>query len=136
MRAMVVILALGLLGAAPPPDPAVLRAMLPGDIAWQGDGTDGPQVHVLWGDPAKPGPYALLARWLPHRMSRPHTHPHDRIVTVISGTWWLGTGQVFDPAATTPVPAGTVVTHFAGQWHYDGARDAPVVLEIVGEGPQ
>jgi hypothetical protein len=29
-----------------------------------------------------------------------------------------------------------VVTHFARQFHYDGAKDEPVVLEIVGEGPQ
>jgi hypothetical protein len=29
-----------------------------------------------------------------------------------------------------------VVTHFARQFHYDGAKDEPVILEIVGEGPQ
>ena len=78
----------------------------------------------------------LLARWLPHHMSRPHTHPHDRHIVVLSGTWWVGTGKDFSPDTTTPLPAGTVVTHIAKQVHYDGANDEPVTLEIVGEGPQ
>ena len=69
-------------------------------------------------------------------MSRPHTHPNDRYVYVINGTWWVGTGQTFSPETTTPIPAGSVVAHFAHQWHYDGAKDEAAVLEITGEGPQ
>jgi hypothetical protein len=126
-----------LVGTAPPaPDPSVLTYVLRGKIEWHGGENGGPQYHILSGDPSKPGPYALLARWLPNRMSRPHTHPHDRIITVISGTWWLGSGKTYAPETTTPVPAGTVVTHFAGRYHYDGAKDEPTVIEIVGEGPQ
>jgi hypothetical protein len=34
-----------------------------------------------------------------------------------------------------PLPAGSFVTHFAKQVHYDGAKDEETVLEIVGEGP-
>jgi hypothetical protein len=33
------------------------------------------------------------------------------------------------------VPAGTFVTHFAKQIHYDGAKDEEVVIQIVGMGP-
>jgi hypothetical protein len=33
------------------------------------------------------------------------------------------------------MPAGTFVTHFGKQVHYDGAKDEEVVLIIVGEGP-
>jgi hypothetical protein len=68
-------------------------------------------------------------------MSHPHYHPNDRLVTVISGTWWVGTGSKYDPASTKPVPAGSFVRHFAKQIHYDGAKDEEVMLEIVGEGP-
>jgi hypothetical protein len=118
------------------PDPAVLAYKLPDQIPWQGDPKTGPLSYVLWGDPTKPGPYAILVKWPPHQMSRPHTHPYDRRVTVISGTWWVGTGQTFAPQSTTPIPAGSVVTHFAKQFHYDGAKDEPAILEIVGEGPQ
>jgi quercetin dioxygenase-like cupin family protein len=123
-------------GAQAAPDPAVLSYTLPDHIAWKQDKPDGPQTFVLWGDPDKPGPYALLVRWPPHHMSRPHFHPHDRHIVVLSGTWWVGTGKTYDPDSTTPMPAGAVVTHFANQFHYDGAKDEAAVLEIVGEGPQ
>jgi hypothetical protein len=77
----------------------------------------------------------MLVKWLPHNMSRPHWHPHDRFITVISGTWWVGTGDKFDPENTVPMKAGSFVTHFGKQIHYDGAKDEEVVLEIVGMGP-
>ncbi len=140
-RPVLLLAALSVAGSAqaqaPPLDPAALVYTPPDQIKWIGapDGR-GPLVHVLWGDPTRPGPYALLAKWPPHQMSRPHTHPHDRHITVISGTWWVGTGKTYAPDTTAPVPAGTVVTHFANQFHYDGAKDEPVILEIVGEGPQ
>jgi hypothetical protein len=117
------------------PDPAVLAYTLPDKLDWQGDPKFGPQTVKLWGDPDKPGPYAVLIKWPPHTMSRPHTHPFDRHVTVISGTWWVGTGKTYDPASTTPMPAGTVVVHYANQPHYDGSKDEPCIIEITGEGP-
>ena len=33
------------------------------------------------------------------------------------------------------MPAGSYVTHFAKQVHYDGAKDEDTVLEMVGQGP-
>jgi hypothetical protein len=136
MAAVAAALLLPAAAQAAPPDPAVLAYTLPDQIPWKGDPKAGPLSYALWGDPAKPGPYAILAKWPAHQMSRPHTHPHDRHVTVLRGTWWVGTGQTYAPETTTPLPAGTVVTHFAGQFHYDGAKDEDVILEITGEGPQ
>ena len=34
------------------------------------------------------------------------------------------------------IPAGSFVTHYAKEVHYDGAKDADVALEIVGMGPE
>lgn len=76
-----------------------------------------------------------MVRWLPGNMSRPHSHPNDRFITVLSGTWWMGSGVEFSPATTTPVSAGTFVMHTGRQVHYDGAKDEPTVLLIVSEGP-
>jgi hypothetical protein len=33
------------------------------------------------------------------------------------------------------VPAGAFITQFGKQVHFDGTKDDPVMLEIVGEGP-
>ncbi|MBV1798466.1 cupin domain-containing protein [Siccirubricoccus sp. G192] len=96
---------------------------------------NGNQQAVLLGDPSKPGPYIVMVRWLPGHMSRPHSHPNDRFIQVLSGTWWMGSGPRFDPENTVPVPAGTFVTHFGRQVHYDGAKAEPTTLLIMGEGP-
>jgi quercetin dioxygenase-like cupin family protein len=122
--------------AAKPADlnPAAVAYQLPDQIKWTGNpGTA--QTAILLGDPTKPGLYIELVKWFPHNMSHPHFHPNDRYITVLSGTWWVGTGTKFDPDATVPMPAGSYVIDFAKQVHYDGAKDVPAVLEIVGEGP-
>lgn len=115
-------------------NPAALVYKLPSQIRWTEDPI-GAKTAVLAGDPSKPGLYVMLVKWTPHHMSHPHWHPNDRFITVLSGTWWVGTGTKFDPEATVPMPAGTFVKHFAKQVHYDGAKDEEAVLEIVGEGP-
>jgi quercetin dioxygenase-like cupin family protein len=117
-------------------NPAAVAFTLPDKIEWKTNPTNpGVRTAVMAGDPTKPGLYAVLTKWLPGNMSRPHFHPNDRFITVLSGTWWVGTGETYDPNSTVPMPAGTFVTHFGKQVHYDGAKDGETVLLIVGEGP-
>ena len=115
-------------------NPAAIAYVLPDKIEWK-QTSPGSRQAILAGDPSKPGLYVMMVNWLPGNMSRPHFHPNDRFITVLKGTWWMGTGNTFDPASTVPVPAGTFVTHFGKQVHYDGAKDEEVVLIITGEGP-
>jgi hypothetical protein len=117
-------------------DKAAINIVLPDQIPWkERPFMAGIREAVLAGDPTKPGIYVVLVKWLPHNMSRPHFHPNDRFIKVLSGTWWVGTGDKFEPENTVPLPAGSFVTHYAKQVHYDGAKDEETVLEIVGEGP-
>src|SRR6185312_11100708 len=92
-------------------NPSALAYTLPKDIPWVDQG-NGSVRAVLAGNPDKSGMYVLLYRWKAHNMSRPHFHPNDRFITVISGTWWVGTGSKYDPDGMKPVPAGSFVTHF------------------------
>src|SRR5215469_17986319 len=124
--------------ASPKPtdlNPAALKLQLPDQIHWEDDMARGESTALLAGDPSKPGIYVQLVKWHAHHMSHPHYHPNDRFITVISGTWWVGTGPKFDPDNTTPVRPGSFVTHYGKQIHWDGAKDEDTVLEIVGEGP-
>lgn len=116
-------------------NPAAVAFTLPDKIDWKTGSNPGVQTAVMAGDPTKPGLYAVLTKWLSGNMSRPHWHPNDRFITVLSGTWWVGTGEKYDPDSTVPMPAGTFVTHFGKQVHYDGAKQGEAVLLIVGEGP-
>jgi hypothetical protein len=114
-------------------DPKAIAIQLPAEIKWvKGAGSES---ATLVGDPSKPGLYVVLQKWLPHNNSRPHFHPNDRYITVLSGTWWVNTGPKYDPDGMKPVPAGSFVTHFAKEVHYDGAKDVECILEIVGMGP-
>jgi quercetin dioxygenase-like cupin family protein len=108
---------------------------VPADIKWVRNAAGTNESAVLFGDPAKPGPYVARIKWLPGNMSRPHFHPHDRFFVVISGTWWMGTGEEFDPAKAVPVPAGSYVVHYAGKVHYDGAKDEETIIQVWGKGP-
>jgi quercetin dioxygenase-like cupin family protein len=115
-------------------DPKAINIQLPKDIKWVAT-AGGSEQAVLVGDPSKPGLYVVLTKWLPHKNSRPHSHPNDRFITVLKGTWWVNTGSNYDPDGMKPVPTGSFVTHYGGQVHYDGARDEECVLQIVGMGP-
>ena len=92
------------------------------------------QLNVF-GDPAKPGLYAIRRRFKPGEMSRPHYHDKDRLVTVIKGTWYTGEGDTFDANKTTAIKAGGLMFHPAGFHHFDGARTEEVVVQIIGMGP-
>jgi len=107
----------------------------PSEIKWVKNAAGTNEQAVLFGDPSKPGPYVVRIRWFPGNMSRPHSHPNDRFFVVISGTWWMGTGEKFDPDSTVPAPAGSYVIHYGGKVHYDGAKDEETVIQVWGMGP-
>jgi len=107
----------------------------PSDIKWVRNAAGTNEQAVLFGDPSKPGPYVARIKWLPGNMSRPHFHRNDRFFVVISGTWWMGTGEKFDPESTVPAPAGSYVIHYAGKVHYDGAKTEETIIQLWGMGP-
>jgi len=116
-------------------DRAAVDWKTPADIKWVRNAAGTNEQAVLFGDPSKPGPYVARIRWLPGNMSRPHFHPNDRFFVVISGTWWMGTGETFDPENMVPVPAGSYVIHYGGTVHYDGAKTEETVIQVWGIGP-
>jgi hypothetical protein len=117
-------------------NPAAVTYNLPHQIQWSALNPAGVQAATLVGDPSKEGLYVQLVKWTAGNYFSPsHFHPHDRFITVLKGTWWVGTGTKFDPYATVPMPPGTFVTHYGQEVHFDGARDEDAILLIVGEGP-
>jgi len=117
-------------------NPAALIYKLPDQIPWGPVDPRGAQSAVVVGDPNKQGFYMVYNKWTKgNHFSRPHFHPNDRYIVVLQGTWWVGTGPDFDPANTVAMPAGSFVTHFGKEVHWDGAKDEDAVLLIMGEGP-
>jgi quercetin dioxygenase-like cupin family protein len=106
-----------------------------GEEDWKNPFGVGVQVAVLQGDPGKPGIYVLRIKWPPGIMSRPHKHPEDRHVVVLSGTWYTGTGEEFKPEKAIPMKAGGYMMHPAGAIHWDGTREEGAVIQVTGYGP-
>jgi hypothetical protein len=135
-RAIAVAATLGVASAAEL-NPAAVTYKLPEQIPWGPVNAAGAQQAVVLGDPTKPGFYMVYNKWTKgNHFNRPHFHPNDRYIVVLQGTWWVGSGLKFDPVnGTVPMPAGTFVTHYAKQVHWDGAKDEDTILLITGEGP-
>jgi quercetin dioxygenase-like cupin family protein len=134
---LVLIVAAGVtLAALPSVFAADFRILQPADVDYRPNPSgSGPDIAVIHGDPQKAEFYIIRARFKPGVMSQPHTHPTDRHVTVISGTWWAGTGSTFDAGKTTPLTAGSYMLHPANEPHFDGAKDVEAIVEIKGIGP-
>ncbi len=117
-------------------NPKAIAIKIPEDLKWRDPTGAAPTNQaILYGDPAKPGLYIVMNKFKPGAFSRPHFHPNDRFITVMKGTWYVGTGNKWDKDATVPVKAGGFVTHFGKEVHYDGAKDEEVIVLIVGDGP-
>src|SRR5438477_7782669 len=123
------LLLVGSRAAAPPGDAEFLR-ITPDEVHWADvPNGHGAQMATLLGDPNKPGLYVIRAKFPPHVMDRPHWHPNARYVTVLQGTWYAGTGNVFDVKHAVPMPPGSFMVHPARAPHWDGsATDETVIV--------
>jgi hypothetical protein len=108
---------------------------LPQDIVFKG-GNGPPETIVLYGDPAKPGLYVSRIRFSPGWKDMPHWHPDPaRTVVVLSGTFYFGSGEVWDESRMKAYPAGTFYSEPPKAPHFTWAKDGEVVIQLTGIGP-
>ncbi len=107
----------------------------PQDFDWKSRPGSASQTVALFGDPAKPGLYIQLLKRGPDDWSQPHSHQNERFITVIAGTFKIGTGDKFDKERTVSLGPGSVVRDIANQMHYDGTGPEGATIEIMGMGP-
>jgi quercetin dioxygenase-like cupin family protein len=89
---------------------------------------------VLYGDPSKEGLFALRLKLPKGYRLAPHTHPKPEIVTVISGTFRLGMGEIADRSKGQPLSAGSFFGFPPGMAHYAFADD-DTVIQLNSTGP-
>ncbi|MBK8755157.1 MAG: cupin domain-containing protein [Candidatus Competibacteraceae bacterium] len=65
----------------------------------------------------------------------PHTHPDERVTTVLSGTLFVGFGATFDETGMVSIPTGAVYVAPAQTPHYVWAKDGAVSYQEMGIGP-
>ena len=120
----------------PPAAPNAEIQIKPADIKW----VDGPptlppgaKVAVLSGDPSKAGLFVMRLKVPADYKIMPHTHPADEHVTVISGSFHVARGDVFDATKSKELPAGSYCRLPGGSNHFAHFKEETVVqLNSIG----
>jgi len=98
-------------------------------------GVNGIKTRILKGDPTKPGLYTIQLTIPANTRIQAHEHPDDRVATVISGTWFIGYGLVFDEKRLKALKIGSFYTEPPGLAHFAKTGKTAVVIQITGFGP-
>ena len=95
----------------------------------------GAQCATLEGDPSIANALFTIRSKLPDGyVFAPHTHPTDEHVTVLAGTFSMGTGDAFDMKAVHDMPAGSFAVMPAEMRHFAYTKDG-ATIQIHGMGP-
>ena len=96
-----------------------------------------PGVEGAWfiGGEDRAGLYVFRVKLAKGARIPPHTHPDERNTTVLSGTIYVGFGEVFDEAKAVAIPAGSMYVAPARTPHYVWARDGTAIYQETGIGP-
>lgn len=97
-------------------------------------GGRGVKAAVIAGDPEKPGPFVLRIKSPAGTKVPPHWHPGDEHLTIISGTFAIGMGDVYDAKALKPLPPGSYALLPRDMHHFAQSKTATVV-QVHGMGP-
>ncbi len=119
------------------PGQEVFKSVLSEDINWQPFAAFPPSVRlaVIVGQPSKAGPYTIRVR-VPHGIKlMPHRHPEDRVYTVISGIFYIGLGDQFNPEKLEAYPPGSVVVLPGNTSHFHWAKSSAYVTQVTAIGP-
>ena len=107
------------------------------DIEWKaGPGSlePGAEFAVLEGNPAEPGIFTMRIRMPDGYHIAPHWHPKPERVTVISGTFRLGAGEVMNVDDTTPLGPGSYTSLPPGMRHF-AVTQGETVIQLTSVGP-
>src|SRR5580698_6797232 len=113
------------------------RSVLPEDIDFEPFPSFPPSARlaVVAGDPTEPGLYTTRVKVPSGVKLMPHTHPEDRIYTVISGVFYIGLGKTFDASKLKAYPPGSVIVLPGNTPHFHWAKSGEYVTQITAYGP-
>ncbi|WP_206085697.1 cupin domain-containing protein [Massilia polaris] len=112
-------------------------AVLAENIEWQAFPAFPPEARlaVLVGDPGKAGAYVVRVKLPAGVKLMPHSHPEDRIYTVISGVFYIGLGTTFDPDKLQAYAPGSIIVLPANTPHFHWAKSGDYMTQVSGVGP-
>jgi uncharacterized RmlC-like cupin family protein len=119
------------------PGQDAFRSVLPEEIDWKPFAAFPPSVRlaVVVGEPASPGPYLIRVKVPSGVRLMPHSHPEDRLYTVISGVFYIGLGKRFDAEKLMAFPPGAVVVLPGNTPHFHWAKSGEYITQVTAMGP-
>jgi quercetin dioxygenase-like cupin family protein len=120
---------------AKPPLKPIARSLDQQEWTKSPDSTDTREGAALFGDRSKSELFGLLIKWPPNTTAKAHSHPEDRHVMVVSGTFYYGHGNKFDRSKLERLPTGTYFTEPSGDAHFGATTSEGAILYFVGIGP-
>jgi len=116
--------------------PEVGLTLTPEQMKWEPNPrVPGLEEARIIGSGKEPGPYLYRIKFPKGRVVQAHSHPDDRLYTVISGTWYIGWGTAYDESKLTALPPGSFYTEPAGVPHFVATPDGETVVQVTGSGP-
>ena len=92
-------------------------------------------IEKIVGDMDKPGqPFVIRIHHDAGYVVLPHTHPEDENITVLTGSWALGTGSRVNMAALEPMEQGALGFVPKKMAHFGYAK-VETMLQVHGIGP-
>ena len=104
-------------------------------LKWNPTPFPGVTASVVAGKPKASGMYVMFVKYRAGGKVLPHTHSDQRIVTVISGTYYAGEGTKFDESKLKPLKSGTTIIIPANVPHFAAAKDGEIIVQEAGMGP-
>jgi quercetin dioxygenase-like cupin family protein len=122
---------------ARPTGQSAFRFILPEDVNWKPFPAFPPSARlaVLVGETSEPGLYMVRVKVPAGVKLMPHTHPEDRIYTVISGVFYIGLGDRFDGDQVNAYPPGAVIVLPGGTPHFHWAKSGEYITQVTAIGP-
>lgn len=116
---------------------AQFGSILSENLQWQSFPAFPPEARlaVVVGNPAEAAPYVVRVKLPGGVKLMPHTHPEDRIYTVVSGVFYIGIGTTFDPDKLQAYAPGSVLVLPKNTPHFHWARSGDYMTQVSGIGP-
>jgi quercetin dioxygenase-like cupin family protein len=110
--------------------------VLPSDLKWADVPSlpPGAKIAVIEGPMNQAVPFTVRLKFPANYQIPAHSHPAVERVTVLSGTFNMGTGDKFDKAKTHALPAGGISIIPVGSNHFAWTGEETIV-QLNGVGP-
>ena len=114
-----------------------LKTILPENVEWRPFAAFPSSVRlaVIAGQPSEAELFMIRVKVPGGVKLMPHRHSEDRIYTVISGVFYIGVGEEFEPDKLEAYPPGAVIALPGNTSHFHWAKSGEYITQVTATGP-